>query len=138
MKCPTCDRLLKVSPDEKTLVRRFGSVNKICPLCKEVVTVYMYNIDQYSARLHRKENGICTQCGKEKVTDGYLTCERCREIGARERAWTKALPLCEDKPKKAVEYGIDELSKMSHDMHISYGNLVAILEGRKKMPKDSD
>ena len=27
-----------------------------------------------------KANGICTQCGKAKADEGYVTCERCRVI----------------------------------------------------------
>lgn len=28
----------------------------------------------------RKENGICTRCGKAKAEEGYVTCKRCRTL----------------------------------------------------------
>lgn len=134
MKCPKCGRVAKITPDEKALVKRFGSLKKMCT-CTEVFTVYLYDVDPLSAKQHRIETGICTACGKGKATDGYLTCERCRAAGAREREWTKALPMYEKKREKAQKYTLDELSKMAHDMGISYGDLSAILEGRLPVPK---
>jgi hypothetical protein len=44
----------------------------------------------------------------------------------------------EDSKKKKPEYSIEELSKIAHDKGMSYGELVAIMEGRKKETKDLD
>ena len=130
MICSKCGRQIRISPEEKDCVRRLGSIKKICNGCGEVLSAHIYNIDAKAARVNRMQNGICTQCGKAKVTEGYITCERCRMICARERLWTRAIQPKKEMTKKRKGYSLDEISKMAKEKGISYGQMVAILEGR--------
>lgn len=40
---------------------------------------------QRKRRLERIEQGLCTECGKNKPTEGYKTCAVCRNFRARRR-----------------------------------------------------
>ena len=139
MKCPNCERIARFSPEEKLKAKENGSIYHLCKCGAWYEVAY---VDTLSARDRLDELravGKCVHCGKRMADEGYMSCKKCRDRKAIEFSWTKSIANEEKERKKEKNkpvYGIDEVSKMAHDRHISYGTLSAILEGRIKMPKD--
>ena len=84
-----------------------------------------------------KALGMCTNCGKKPAKPGVLICEACREKMRQYRKNVKDYRPVKrrkieytdrsDKPKP--QYTLDDLAVMARQEGISYGQLVARLEG---------
>jgi len=144
MRCPNCKRIQRFTEKEKILTMQKGEIESFCHNCGTILVVHKYDVDPNEKRKHNKEVGICTQCGCRPAVEGLKTCEHCRELYGHKKKEVMSsgyfeLFLRRDEPKKKEnQYEIDELSKIAHDKGISYGDLVAIMEGRKKERKDLD
>lgn len=141
MKCPICETIARFTPEEKAKAKDAGSILHICSHCGEEYEVeYADTLNSRSRVEELRATGRCIHCGIRKADEGYVSCKRCRDMKAVEFAWTKSIAneVAEERKKKQKKekYEIDQLSKMAHEKHISYGTLVAILEGRIKMPKE--
>ena len=62
---------------------------------KDKVAVYLDRKREYQKekRAFRKENNLCTLCGKVAPTEGYMTCEPCRIKRNIQRNKNKILPI---------------------------------------------
>lgn len=142
MKCPKCETIAHFTPKEKMNAKLDGAILHMCSRCGYEYTVeYADTLNSRSRIEELRANGRCIHCGIRMADEGYVSCQECRDKKAIEYSWTRSIAneVAEQKKQKKKpekKYGIDELSKMAHDKHISYGDLVAILEGRKKMPKE--
>ena len=146
MRCPNCNRIQRFTKKEKSETMEKGVMQVPCMNCGTIITVHKYDVDANEKRKHNHEMGICSNCGVRPVTEGYKTCEQCRKYQDT-RIYKKVYEPAgnwfglfqeKDKPLKQPEIGIDEVSKKAHEKGISYGDLVAIMEGRKKERKDLD
>ena len=83
-----------------------------------------------------KAKGICVCCGKAMARDGKTTCLKCYEN--HKKYDYPSLDKPEKKQKKVAGYTIDEITVMCKERHVSYGVMVAILEGKMKDPLTND
>ena len=86
---------------------------------------------QRKLRQYRRENRLCFRCG-EALPDGdnHKQCESCR---TRDRGiYHKPKPKSEPRRKPAVS--ISEVCRMAAERHISYGEMVLILEKEDNQP----
>lgn len=82
-----------------------------------------------------KALGICVDCGKYPARPGQTKCDKCREKMKEYRTHVKDYrPVkrrnysgSEEKPRP--QYTLDDLAVMARKEGISYGQLVARLEG---------
>ena len=96
--------------------------------------VFTMAIDTYK---FRKERGLCIRCGKqltgnEKV---YVTCQACRTFMADHtknyRTNKEEVPVIMHSPTYIPpENSLSDVVKMAMANGLSYGNMVATLEGR--------
>lgn len=83
-----------------------------------------------------KAMGMCVCCGKLKARDGKTTCQDCYD---RHRKYNyPSLDKPEIKKKKKCGYTFEEISAMCKERNVSYGVMVAILEGKMKDPLTSE
>lgn len=77
--CPICRKNLLMG-DEKSCPECRAKRSNIVVKNRDRLAYNAYN-REYSKRVikERKENGICTRCGKRKATIGYVTCAKCRQ-----------------------------------------------------------
>lgn len=86
----------------------------------------------------RKKKGLCTMCGGEIDLLGSTMCYACRQKNAKQTAWyrqRKALEaenIMARRPRAFHDpvHSLDEVGRMANERGISYGQMVAILEGR--------
>ena len=140
MRCPECGRIQRLTKKEKAIAIERGEYKFWCTTCGTEMIAHRYDVDVVEMRKHNREIGICSNCGCRPATKGFSTCAHCREYNRTHKGYE---PLylwdnIEDSKKKKPEYSIEELSKIAHDKGMSYGELVAIMEGRKKETKDLD
>ena len=87
-----------------------------------------------------KALGMCVECGKRPVIPGQVHCEQCREKRrkyAKEhrnnvkdyRPVKRKIEYTERSEKPKPQYTLDDLAVMARKEGISYGQLVARLEG---------
>lgn len=78
----------------------------------------------------RKKQGLCVLCGARPPMEGHVMCAVCYE---RDKEYRKALksPFKEEKAEKPKR-DIESVSKQAYERGVSYGTMVAILEGRLK------
>lgn len=142
MKCPKCERIARFSPEEKMKAKENGSIYHLCKCGTWYEVSYADTLSARDRLDELRAVGKCVHCGKRMADEGYVSCKKCRDRKAIEFSWTKSIANEEkerkEKTKKEKKIGLDELSKMAHDKNISYGTLSAIMEGRMKMPKDSE
>lgn len=91
-------------------------------------------IDTYE---YRKAHGLCIRCGRELTGNerAYVTCLSCRVLKAKH---LKDYRMCkEEKPVimhssayMPPAYSLSDVAKMAMANGLSYGNMVAILDGR--------
>lgn len=139
MKCPKCERIARFSPEEKMKAKENGAIYHLCKCGTWYEVSYADTLSARDRLDELRAVGKCVHCGKRMADEGYVSCKKCRDRKAIEFSWTKSIANEEKERKKEKNkpvYGIDEVSKMAHDRHISYGTLSAILDGRIKMPKD--
>lgn len=140
MKCPFCKRIQRITEADKKETMEKGTLEVACYRCGMVMTLHRYDVDPTERRKHNVAIGICTCCNLRPADGGYVTCKKCREYFNTERQKTKSLGIWDNdfvKPKKKKEE-LDEISKKAYEQGISYGEYVAIMEGRKKLKKDLD
>ena len=142
MKCPTCGRMQRYTESEKRSIMENGSRSIPCMNCGTVIVVHKYDVDKVEKRKHYAEIGLCSNCGKRPAVNGLKTCEKCRDYQSRNHEETKSTGYYDlfyrSKLPKKENVALDNVSKMAHDKGISYGEMVAIMEGRKREKKDLD
>ncbi len=79
-----------------------------------------------------KESGLCVYCGARPPMEGYVLCEKCYNRDKEYRANTFKSPYKKVEKKENIVYDLDTISKMAYARGISYGQMVAILEGHMK------
>lgn len=96
--------------------------------------VFVMAIDTYE---YRKAHGLCVRCGKQLSADEkrYSQCTTCREsIAERTRKYrqekdTKPITM-HSSAYTPPAYSLSDVTKMAMANGLSYGNMVAILDGR--------
>ena len=86
---------------------------------------------QRKLRQYRRENGLCIRCGDViPIWDTHKQCESCRAMW-RERygKFTSSR-----QPARKPSVSISEVCRMAAERHISYGEMVLILEKEDKQP----
>ena len=145
MICPCCGRRRVFNNNEREFIKKHGEYKTICYGCGTQLVARKQNIKASERRVQLKEAGICTNCGIRPATEGYCTCEKCRSYYYERQSETKSTGYYDlyyrGGIKKNTENNskeLEELSKEAYEKGISYGELVAIKEGRKKLKKDLD
>lgn len=83
-----------------------------------------------------KAKGICVCCGKAMARDGKTTCLKCYE---NHRKYDyPSLDWVKKAPEKKEGYSIEDIDRMSRERGVSYGVMVAILDGKMKDPLTND
>ena len=143
MKCPNCDRIQRLTDRQKMKVKEQGSLEVPCYHCGTIIVHRLYDVDKKAKRMHCKENGICTNCCKRPAIAGLSYCEQCKSYQYDKKEETKSTGYYDlyyrggiknKEPNKELE----KLSKEAYEKGLSYGELVAIKEGRMKKSKDLD
>lgn len=86
----------------------------------------------------RKAHGLCVKCGRRLNTDEkqYMQCPMCRaRVTEHARDYRQKL---EDSPQVVIHsstytpptYSLSDVVKMAKASDLSYGNMVAVLDGR--------
>lgn len=95
--CPICrkNELYVGNFCEECLAKRENYNQKWRKKNKDKVAVYLDRKREYQKekRAFRKENNLCTLCGKVAPTEGYMTCEPCRIKRNIQRNKNKVLPI---------------------------------------------
>ena len=91
-------------------------------------------IDTYE---YRKAHGLCVRCGRQLSADEkvYVTCPSCRVLQAKH---LKDYRMCKEEKPVVMHsstymppaYSLSDVVKMAMANGLSYGNMVAILDGR--------
>ena len=77
--------------------------------------------------------GLCVRCGRPVAEIEYVHCKACRELRAKQIAEARNIKALEPRPvSRSFGYSITEVVQMAEARGISYGKMVAILDG--KMP----
>jgi len=142
MRCPNCSRVLRLTKREKSLALEKSVIEIPCFDCGNIMTIHDYDVDISKKRKHNAEIGICTNCGCRPVTEGYKTCEHCRKYQAEKKTYEPStqwndLFIRRTEPKKP-KVSLDDVAVAARQKGLSYGDMVAIIEGRKKEKKDLD
>ena len=144
MRCPNCNRIQRLTDREKIAIKEKGVMEIPCYHCGTIIVYHKYDVDKNAKRKHNVDIGICTNCGMRPASPGLHTCDKCREYQTKYNNRTvkstgyRELFVVKEPKKKKKELDLDDISKMAHDKGLSYGDMVAILEGRKKEKKDLD
>lgn len=84
-----------------------------------------------------KALGICVDCGKHPARPGQTKCDKCRAKMKEYRTHVKdyrpvkrKIEYTDRSEKPKPQYTLDDLAVMARQEGISYGQLVARLEGR--------
>lgn len=139
MKCPECGKRQRFTEKEKAIIMERGEYKFWCNTCGTEMNAYKYDVNQDEKRKHNREVGICSNCGCRPATDGFFTCEHCRKYQQNRKKpepVTYYAIIQAEKKKVKPKYSIDDLSSIARQKGISYGELVAIIEGRKRETKD--
>lgn len=83
-------------------------------------------------RAYRREHGLCTICGYPNDTANRAACSACR---ARQSEYDKAHRMKNNpvhKRRTSCALSIAQVCRMAAERHVSYGEMVMILEGRSK------
>lgn len=142
MKCPKCGRTQRFTKKEKSIALEKSVAEIPCFDCGTILTVHDYDVDVNLKRKHNAKIGICSNCGCRPVTEGYKTCDHCRNYQADRKKYIpsvqwKDLFMKPEKPKQP-DISLDDVAVIARQKGISYGDMVAIMEGRKKEKKDLD
>lgn len=96
--------------------------------------VFTMAIDTYK---FRKERGLCIRCGKQLTGNerAYVTCQACRTFMADHtknyRTNKEEVPVIMHSPTYIPpENSLSDVVKMAMANGLSYGNMVAVLDGR--------
>ena len=91
-------------------------------------------IDTYK---FRKERGLCIRCGKRLSADEkvHITCPSCRALQAKH---LKDYRMCKEEKPVIIHsstyipptYSLSDVVKMAMANGLSYGNMVAVLDGK--------
>lgn len=91
-------------------------------------------IDTYK---FRKERGLCIRCGKQLTGNerAYVTCSSCRVLQAEHlkdyRANKEEVPvIMHSSTYIPPTYSLSDVVKMAMANGLSYGNMVAVLDGK--------
>ena len=80
---------------------------------------------QRKLRQYRRDNGLCFRCGEALPDDdNHKQCERCR-------AYVRGFyhnPKNVREPRRKPSVSISEVCRMAAERHISYGEMVLIIE----------
>ena len=78
--------------------------------------------------------GLCVRCGRPVAEIDYVHCKACRELHAKQIAEArKRKAIKQPTTLRTTGYSITEIVRMAEERGISYGKMVAILEGRTKL-----
>lgn len=145
MNCPNCGRKQFFTREEKILMlgRMVDDATETkCYNCGVMFVIHRYDLDKKCKRMRYAELGVCTNCGKRPAVPGFKMCENCRAYQVQKHEETKSTGYYDlfyrSKLPKNENVALDSVSKMAHDKGISYGEMVAIMEGRKREKKDLD
>ena len=74
--------------------------------------------------------GICISCGLAKVYGNNKRCSYCIKKESQEKKKETKAKVAKPAPQR--KHTLEELSRMAYEQGISYGQLVAKMEGGKK------
>ena len=83
-----------------------------------------------------KAKGICTCCGKARAADGRTICRQCSDN--HKKNIYCSLDKAVKRQGKKEGYSIEDIDRMSRERGVSYGVMVAILDGTMKDPLTND